>query len=87
MKAMIFARKDTRLDPLRMRSLLRSARLNGIKIENYNPDDRRGAEVAEVYGVMDFPSVIIISSDGVVRGTWQGELPSESDLASVAGYV
>lgn len=87
MKAMLFASKSSRLDPLRLKSLQRSARLNGIKIENYDPDDRRGGEIAEVYGVMDFPSVIVLSEDGSVLGSWQGELPTENDLVTVAGYV
>lgn len=84
---MLFASKSSRLDPLRLKSLQRSARLNGIKIENYDPDDRRGGEIAEVYGVMDFPSVIVLSEDGSVLGSWQGELPTENDLVAVAGYV
>lgn len=87
MKAMLFASKSSRLDPLKLKSLQRSARLNGIKIENYDPDERRGGKIAEVYGVMDFPSVIVLSEDGSVLGSWQGELPTENDLVAVAGYV
>jgi hypothetical protein len=54
----------------------------GHELELVSLDTREGAEMAELYGIVDYPAVLATSSDGVLRKEWQGEsLPIISELS------
>jgi len=44
-------------------------------------DSRAGANLAELYDIMQRPAVVIATDDGAVIQQWQGELPSPEDIS------
>jgi len=60
-------------------------RSKGRDIDLVDLNTRDGASMATLYGIMQFPSVLITRDDGQVVKDWQGEhLPLMSELA---GYL
>jgi hypothetical protein len=47
-------------------------RRTGHELEVIDPDSRRGADLCEVYGVVEYPSIIATSDDGQMRNLWRG---------------
>lgn len=87
MKALIFSAKNSINQKNDITPLLGALRVNHIQIESIDKDSKQGAELAEVYGVMDYPAVVINSEDGLVRGFWQGKLPSSDEISQTIGYI
>ena len=87
MKAIIFSRKSSMQNQAQIKSLLQSLRTNNVMIQSVDADTIEGSQLSEVYGVMDYPSVVIISEDGAVRGFWQGNLPGEGEVSQAVGYI
>lgn len=87
MKAIIFSTEKTKADSVEVKDLLRAVRVNNMMLESYDPTTKVGADLGETYGVMDYPAVVIVSEDGIVRGFWQGKFPTTSEIALAAGYV
>jgi hypothetical protein len=44
----------------------------GRKLETVNPETREGAELCEVYDIVEYPAVIATSEDGQLRNSWHG---------------
>jgi hypothetical protein len=87
MKAIIFTRKDSVRNSADVKKLLQTLRVNGIALDSYDADTVRGAQLAETYGVMDLPAVVLITEEGKVQGFWQGSLPSEGEISQSVGYI
>lgn len=43
---------------------------------------REGSDICQVYSVMSYPSVLVLTKDGRQIKFWHGELPYSEDLAS-----
>lgn len=57
----------------------------GKKIEMISMDSREGANKAELYDIVQFPSILAVANDGSVLNAWVGmPLPLMND---VAGYT
>ena len=87
MKAIIFSRKGSMQDRSQIKNLLQSLRVNNVMMESVDADTIQGSQLAEVYGVMDYPAVVTVSEDGAVRGFWQGNLPSAEEVSLSVGYI
>ena len=87
MRAIIFSTPETKTDSVEVRELLRAVRVNNMRLETYDPTGKQGADLCETYGVMDYPAMVIVSEDGVVRGFWQGKFPTPSEISLTTGYV
>lgn len=87
MRALIFSTPETKTDSVEVRELLRAVRVNNMRLETYDPNSKQGADLCETYGVMDYPAMVILSEDGVVRGFWQGMFPTPSEISLATGYV
>lgn len=54
----------------------------GKKIEQLNPDTRAGADFAEAYDVVEYPTILALESDGKVLSQWRGTpLPQVEQVA------
>lgn len=42
-------------------------------IEEFDLDSRIGAAQANLYGVVNYPAIIVTSNDGHVQGVWEGQ--------------
>ena len=42
------------------------------KIEIFNIDSQEGARIAELYGVMEYPAILVLQSDGFLQKSWEG---------------
>ncbi|USN96395.1 MAG: hypothetical protein H6797_04950 [Candidatus Nomurabacteria bacterium] len=42
------------------------------KLEEVDPESRKGAEVCSLYDVVEYPTVIATAEDGQVRNMWRG---------------
>ena len=57
----------------------------GRKIELVSLDTRDGAATADLYGVTNYPAILVVGDDGVMVSLWQGRpLPL---MDEVAGYA
>jgi diacylglycerol kinase family enzyme len=59
----------------------------GETLEVHNIDSVEGAHMAQLYGVMNYPTVLALSSDGTMQQIWSGldKLPLMNDLAYYVG--
>lgn len=54
-------------------------------IELLSLEERAGAEMAQLYGVMNYPAIFVVQNDGQVLKMWDGlPLPLRNE---VAGYL
>ncbi len=51
------------------------------KIEAVDVDTREGTALAELYDVMQYPSVIAMRNDGSLLSSWMGKFPLMDELA------
>lgn len=57
-------------------------RATGDKLEEVSPDTPEGANLCRVYDVVEYPSVLALSSDGQLRQMWRGRpLPTISEVS------
>ncbi len=60
-------------------------RTKGFDLELVDLNTRDGADLAKLYDVMEYPSILVARDDGGLIKCWQGEqLPLMSE---VAGYL
>lgn len=58
-------------------------RIKGYDVELIDLNTRPGADMARLYDVMQYPSVLVIRDDGQLIKCWQGDqLPLMSEVAS-----
>lgn len=56
------------------------------KLELVDLNTRTGASTAEVYGVVQYPTILALTNEGQLLKDWQGEpLPLMSEVAYYAG--
>ena len=53
----------------------------GRSITELDIDTREGAAEASLYGVMRYPTVLILAADGSVIQSWDGQLPRVDEVA------
>lgn len=58
----------------------------GETMETHNIDSIEGSQMSQLYGAMEFPTVIATSNDGSMQQMWSGidKLPLMNDLAYYA---
>ncbi len=57
-------------------------RQTGKTIEEIDPDTRDGAQFCRVYDVVEYPSILALSDDGVLQHFWRGRpLPTMSEVS------
>lgn len=59
--------------------------LHGMKIERVELDSREGAALVQLYGVTDYPAVLVTRADGQLVEMWQGmQLPAVQEVQRAA---
>lgn len=54
----------------------------GHDLETMDPDSPDGVSFCKTYDLMEFPSMVAISNDGVMQNTWSGlPLPTISEVS------
>lgn len=54
----------------------------GHDLETMDPDSPDGVSFCRTYDLMEFPSMVAISNDGVMQNTWSGlPLPTISEVS------
>lgn len=54
----------------------------GHDLEVVNPDTPEGAQFCETYDIVEYPTVIAMSDDGVMQNIWNGlPFPTISELS------
>ena len=57
-------------------------RQTGHDLETLNPDSPSGAEFCRNYDIVDYPTLIAISDDGIMQNMWSGlPLPTISEVS------
>ena len=58
----------------------------GKSMETYNIDSIEGSHMSQLYGAMEYPTVVAVSNDGSMQQMWSGidKLPLMNDLAYYA---
>lgn len=57
-------------------------RQTGHELEKINPDTAEGTHFCSTYGIVQYPSVIAVSDDGVMQNSWSGlPFPTISELS------
>jgi hypothetical protein len=60
-------------------------RERGEPIELISLESTKGAEIARLYDVVQYPALLAIAEDGQLQKVWQGEVMPLKD--EVAGYL
>lgn len=60
------------------------ARHEAGKIEVINIDSRDGIATASLYGIVQYPAILVTQTDGSVQKLWEGDLPLMDEVASYA---
>ena len=61
------------------------ARQTGHELETMNPDTADGASFCRAYDIVEYPSIVALSDDGVLQNLWRGRpLPT---ITEVSYYV
>lgn len=57
-------------------------RQTGHELETLNPDTPEGATFCRTYDIVEYPSLIAISDEGVMQNVWRGlPLPTISEIS------
>lgn len=57
-------------------------RQTGRELEVVDPETREGADFCRTYDVVEYPSLIALSDDGMVQNLWRGRpLPTISEVS------
>lgn len=52
-------------------------------LEIVNIDSREGARIAELYGLMQYPAILVLQADGFMQKSWEGgSLPLVDEVIS-----
>jgi hypothetical protein len=60
-------------------------RQTGHILETLDPDTADGTQFCRVYDIVEYPTVLAISNDGIMQNLWRG-LPLPT-ISEVSGYV
>lgn len=81
MKVLILYRPNSEEDTLVNDFKRDFERQTDKEVELADRDTPEGMQMATTYGIMDFPAVLAIGSDGSLRNAWQGKtLPTMSEV-------
>ncbi len=47
-------------------------RRSGIKLETLDPDTREGSSFAQVYDIVQYPTIVALDDDGKLLSSWPG---------------
>ena len=57
-------------------------RQTGHVLETLDPDTREGAGFCQAYDIVEYPTIIAVSDDGVMQNMWRGTpLPTISEVS------
>lgn len=57
-------------------------RQTGHELETINPDTADGANFCRTYDIVEYPTIVAISDDGVLQQMWRGlPLPTISEVS------
>ena len=57
-------------------------RQTGHDLEPLDPESQRGIDFCQIYDIMELPTMIAISDEGVIQNSWQGlPLPTISEVS------
>lgn len=59
------------------------ARCSWVKLELLNVDERDGVAKASVYGITQYPAIMVMTDDGMMLNMWEGlPMPMIDEVAS-----
>lgn len=57
-------------------------RRTGRSLESFSPDEPEGESICRAYGIMSYPTILALDTDGRVLQEWNGEmLPRIDDVS------
>lgn len=57
-------------------------RQTGHDLETLDPDSREGDDFCRAYDIVEYPSIVAVSDDGVLQNLWRGTpLPTISEVS------
>lgn len=60
-------------------------RQTGRKLETMNPETRDGAQFCRVYDVVEYPTILALSDNGILQNMWRGlPLPTITEVSYYA---
>ena len=58
------------------------ARQTGRELEEVDPESREGADFCRTYDIVEYPTIVALSSDGQLQNMWRGRpLPTISEVS------
>lgn len=81
MKAFILYRPNSEHDTMVQDFVRDYVRFSQDEIDLVSLDTRDGAYKAELYGVTQYPAVVVTDDNGVLQTIWQGTLPLMNELS------
>lgn len=85
MKTMIFYKEKTDYARQVIDYLRDFEKQTGKKLETVDPDTPEGAHLCRTYDIVEYPTMLAVSDDGVMQHMWRGlPLPTISEVSYYA---
>ena len=82
MKAVIVFKEDSEQARPVLEYLRDFEHQTGHKLDTIDPDSVEGAELCRVYDIVEYPTVVAMSEDGMALNSWRGlPLPTISEVS------
>jgi hypothetical protein len=82
MKAMLIYRPHSEQERPALDYLRDFAAQTGKQLPTLDPDSPQGAELCQLYDIMQFPAILVTDDEGHIQNSWVGErLPPFSELS------
>jgi hypothetical protein len=57
-------------------------RQTGKELETLNPESKEGIDLCQVYDIVEYPTMIALSDDGLLQNSWRGlPLPTITEVS------
>ena len=88
MKVILFTNgKISSTNDYKLRQLDPVFKSSKLSLETIDTQAKLGGDMASSYGIMDYPSLVIVREDGGVQGFWQADLPNRDQFSQAIGYL
>lgn len=82
MKALLIYRPHSEQERPALDYMRDFAAQTGKQLPTLDPDSPQGAELCQLYDIMQFPAILVTDNEGHIQNLWKGEqLPTYSELS------
>jgi HEAT repeat protein len=86
-KVKLFTKSSNAEVRAQVKMALRDLRSQRVEPEVVDVDTPEGATDQELYGVVTYPTVVVVTDDGREVASWHGQVPRAEDIRYALGHI